>query len=69
MIGLFQELGPCRINNDSLDVSLNPNAWNQNANVFVHHLIIITSMPFAHHVFCTGCSSINRLASGSRMVR
>ncbi|KAJ6496192.1 Alpha/Beta hydrolase protein [Mycena sanguinolenta] len=33
MIGLFQELGPCRINNDSSSVSLNPYSWNTNANV------------------------------------
>ncbi|KAJ7223859.1 serine carboxypeptidase [Mycena haematopus] len=33
MIGLFQELGPCRINNDSTSVSLNPFSWNTNANV------------------------------------
>ncbi|KAI0075950.1 serine carboxypeptidase [Panus rudis PR-1116 ss-1] len=33
MIGLFQELGPCRINNDSSTVSLNPYAWNEVANV------------------------------------
>ncbi|CAL1708590.1 unnamed protein product [Somion occarium] len=33
MIGLFQELGPCRINNDTTTVSLNPNAWNEAANM------------------------------------
>lgn len=33
MIGLFQELGPCRINNDSSTVSLNPFSWNNEANV------------------------------------
>ncbi|KAA1476177.1 serine carboxypeptidase [Dentipellis sp. KUC8613] len=33
MIGLFQENGPCRINNDSSSVSLNPNSWNEFANV------------------------------------
>ena len=34
MIGLLQELGPCRINNDSADVSLNPYSWNNEANIF-----------------------------------
>lgn len=33
MIGLFQENGPCRINNDSKTVSINPNSWNNVANV------------------------------------
>jgi len=33
MIGLFQELGPCRINNQSSGVALNPTSWNTNANV------------------------------------
>lgn len=33
MIGLFQELGPCRISNDSSHVTLNPYSWNTNANV------------------------------------
>ncbi|KAI0795769.1 alpha/beta-hydrolase [Abortiporus biennis] len=33
MIGLFQENGPCRINNDSTTVSLNPNSWNNVANM------------------------------------
>ncbi|KAG5725635.1 hypothetical protein E4T56_gene1747, partial [Termitomyces sp. T112] len=28
MVGLFQELGPCRIKNDSSTVSLNPFSWN-----------------------------------------
>ena len=35
MIGLFQELGPCRINNQSSDVDLNPTSWNEYANVYV----------------------------------
>ena len=34
MIGLFQELGPCRINNQSTGVHLNPTSWNNNANVY-----------------------------------
>ncbi len=33
MIGLFQELGPCRITNDSSSVVLNPYSWNTNANL------------------------------------
>ena len=33
MIGLFQELGPCRINNDSTGVRRNPTSWNEDANV------------------------------------
>ena len=32
-IGLFQELGPCRINNDSSSVTLNPWSWNTNSNL------------------------------------
>lgn len=32
MLGLFQENGPCRINNDSTAVSLNPFSWNTVAN-------------------------------------
>jgi carboxypeptidase C (cathepsin A) len=35
MIGLFQELGPCRINNQSTGVNLNPTSWNNYANVYV----------------------------------
>ncbi|KAJ7149719.1 serine carboxypeptidase [Mycena filopes] len=33
MIGLLQELGPCRITNDSSAVTLNPFSWNVNANL------------------------------------
>jgi carboxypeptidase C (cathepsin A) len=32
MIGLFNELGPCRIRNDSSGVDLNPFSWNNNTN-------------------------------------
>jgi carboxypeptidase C (cathepsin A) len=35
MIGLFQELGPCRINNQSSGVDLNPTSWSNYANVYV----------------------------------
>ena len=35
MAGLFQELGPCRIYNDSTGVHLNPSSWNDEANVYV----------------------------------
>ncbi|PPQ68463.1 hypothetical protein CVT24_005560 [Panaeolus cyanescens] len=33
MIGLFQEHGPCRINNDTKTVSLNPFSWNNEVNM------------------------------------
>jgi carboxypeptidase C (cathepsin A) len=33
MIGLLQEHGPCRINNDSSTVSLNKFSWNNQANM------------------------------------
>jgi carboxypeptidase C (cathepsin A) len=33
MIGLLQENGPCRINNDTTTVSRNPFSWNNEANV------------------------------------
>jgi carboxypeptidase C (cathepsin A) len=33
MIGLLQEHGPCRINNDSSAVTRNPYSWNNEANV------------------------------------
>ena len=35
MVGLFQEHGPCRINNQSTGVNLNPESWNEVANVYV----------------------------------
>jgi carboxypeptidase C (cathepsin A) len=35
MLGLFQELGPCLINNQSTGVDLNPTSWNEYANVYV----------------------------------
>ncbi len=33
MIGLLQELGPCRITNDTRSVTLNPFSWNNEANL------------------------------------
>lgn len=39
MIGLFQELGPCRIRNDSSDVDLNPESFTEVANVYVQDFI------------------------------
>ncbi|KAJ7149436.1 serine carboxypeptidase [Mycena crocata] len=33
MIGLLQELGPCRITNNSASVTLNPFSWNNDANL------------------------------------
>jgi carboxypeptidase C (cathepsin A) len=42
MLGLFQELGPCRINNDSTEVYLNPRSWNEVANVYVSTILNVT---------------------------
>ena len=33
MIGLFQEIGPCRIKNDSSSVVNNPYSWSTNSNI------------------------------------
>jgi carboxypeptidase C (cathepsin A) len=46
MIGLFQENGPCRINNQSTGVNLNPESWNDVANVYVY----ITVSPFSSRI-------------------
>ena len=37
MIALFQEHGPCLINNDSSTVRLNPQPWNQASNVYMFY--------------------------------
>ena len=34
MLGLFQEIGQCRINNQSTGVGLNPMSWNNHANLY-----------------------------------
>ena len=47
MIGLFEEHGPCLINNDSSTVRLNPQSWNQDSNVYVFHPAY--SIHPAHH--------------------
>ncbi len=36
LVGLYQENGPCRINNDSSSVSFNPFSWNNVSNMCVH---------------------------------
>ncbi|KAI0270406.1 serine carboxypeptidase [Gloeopeniophorella convolvens] len=33
MLGLFQEIGPCRLNNDTFDVGPNPTSWTNVANI------------------------------------
>ncbi|EKM75506.1 hypothetical protein AGABI1DRAFT_79834 [Agaricus bisporus var. burnettii JB137-S8] len=46
MIGLFQELGPCRITNDSRSVTPNEFAWNNEANtIFIDQPV---SVGFSH---------------------
>lgn len=35
MLGLFQEHGPCLINNDSSTIRMNPQSWNENSNMSV----------------------------------
>ena len=37
MSGLFEELGPCFINNQSTGVNRNPTSWTEVANVYVFH--------------------------------
>ncbi|THH27354.1 hypothetical protein EUX98_g6827 [Antrodiella citrinella] len=54
MIGLFQENGPCRINNDTETVSLNPNSWNSISNVLYIDQPIGTG--FSHGTTTVGTS-------------
>ncbi|KAJ7681923.1 serine carboxypeptidase [Mycena polygramma] len=54
MIGLLQELGPCRITNDSSSVTLNPFSWNTNANVlFIDQPV---GVGFSHGTMSVGTS-------------
>lgn len=50
MVGLFNELGPCFINNQSTGVDLNPTSWTNVANVYGFpyprlHLVLLSSGP------------------------
>ncbi|KAJ3476797.1 hypothetical protein NLI96_g10906 [Meripilus lineatus] len=54
MIGLLQENGPCRINNDSSTVSLNPNSWNNVANML--YIDQPVGVGFSHGTMSVGTS-------------
>jgi carboxypeptidase C (cathepsin A) len=54
MIGLFQENGPCRISNNSQTVSLNPNSWNEVANVL--YIDQPVGVGFSHGTLSVGTS-------------
>jgi carboxypeptidase C (cathepsin A) len=54
MIGLFQELGPCRIKNDSSGVVLNNFSWNTNSNfLFIDQPV---GVGFSHGTLDVGTS-------------
>ena len=67
MIGLFQENGPCRINNDSETVSLNKNSWNNVANMSVDCANSLMHMALIFPSIYLGCTLINLWESASPM--
>ncbi|KAF7308955.1 Carboxypeptidase [Mycena kentingensis (nom. inval.)] len=55
MYGLVQELGPCRISNDSSTVTLNPFSWNTHSNLLVIDQPVGTG--FSHGTTTVGTSA------------